>query len=49
MICEILVIILSVYIIRKRRMMREKLKDAETVELHYPDGSFTYISEKDLL
>ena len=49
MICEILVIILSVYIIRKRRRMREKLNDAETVELHYPDGSFTYISEKDLL
>lgn len=49
MICELLVIILSVHILRTRKRLREKLKDAETVELHYPDGSFTYINEKDLL
>ena len=49
MLFEILTIALALYILHKRKKVREKLKDAETVEAHYPDGSFTYLSEKDLL
>ena len=49
MIFEILTILLAWYIIRTRKRVREKIRDAETVEAHYPDGSFTYLSERDLL
>lgn len=49
MIFEILTIILSVYILHGRKKVRNKIKDAETVEAHYPDGSFTYLSEDDFL
>ena len=49
MLFEILTILLAWYIIRARKRVREKIRDAETVEAHYPDGSFTYLSERDLL
>ena len=45
----ILTIVLSLYIIHYRKRMRAKLEGAETIEIHYPDGSFTYITEKDLM
>lgn len=49
MICEIMLIVFGIWYLNKRSKLKAKLKDAETVEVHYPDGSFSYIDERDLL